>query len=105
MRLVRCGCEWWLLRLGLDLPSIPKLEQMVVEKLQKPRQILMSLSPTRELGPADGGGTSANGPFILSGTLGQLDSGVTMTGGGSALVGGFWSLDPDKLPANPNPQV
>jgi len=43
----------------------------------------------------DGGGAmfttdgQPNG-FELSGTIGQLDAGPTMTGGGFELVGGFW---------------
>jgi hypothetical protein len=39
-----------------------------------------------------GGGTSGGGPFSLSGTIGQPDAGVTMTGGNFSLTGGFWSL-------------
>lgn len=37
-----------------------------------------------------GGGTSVGGAFELSGTIGQPDAGVTMTGGSYALTGGFW---------------
>ena len=37
-----------------------------------------------------GGGTSSNGDFVLSGTIGQPDAG-TMKGGNYVLVGGFWS--------------
>ncbi len=36
-----------------------------------------------------GGGTSANGAYALSGTLGQPDAG-TLSGGGYTLGGGFW---------------
>ena len=39
-----------------------------------------------------GGGTSSNGQYQVSGTIGQHDAGVTMTGGGYSLTGGFWSL-------------
>jgi hypothetical protein len=39
-----------------------------------------------------GGGTSTNGPFALSGTIGQHDAGGPMTGGNFSLSGGFWSL-------------
>jgi len=40
----------------------------------------------------DGGGDmwTAGGDFELSGTIGQPDAGVTMTGGDFALTGGFW---------------
>ena len=39
-----------------------------------------------------GGGASSSGNFLLTGTIGQADaSTVTMTGGGFAVTGGFWS--------------
>jgi hypothetical protein len=38
-----------------------------------------------------GGGTSSNGQFTVSGTIGQPDAG-TMSGGNFSLTGGFWSL-------------
>jgi hypothetical protein len=38
-----------------------------------------------------GGGTSTNGQFSLSGTIGQPDAGA-MSGGDFMLVGGYWSL-------------
>jgi hypothetical protein len=38
-----------------------------------------------------GGGTSAGGSFILSGTVGQPDAGI-MTGGQYTLSGGFWGV-------------
>ena len=42
---------------------------------------------------AGGGGTSTNGQYALSGTIGQPDaSQQTMTGGNYSLTGGFWSL-------------
>jgi len=41
---------------------------------------------------AGGGGTTTNGPFALSGTIGQQDAGGPMTGGNFSLTGGFWSL-------------
>jgi hypothetical protein len=45
---------------------------------------------------AGGGGTSTsastNGAYQVTGTIGQPDAGVTMTGGSYALTGGFWSL-------------
>ncbi|MDE3066312.1 MAG: hypothetical protein KGJ60_02045 [Verrucomicrobiota bacterium] len=39
-----------------------------------------------------GGGTSTNGQYSLSGTIGQHDAGGPMTGGNYSLIGGFWSL-------------
>lgn len=41
---------------------------------------------------AGGGGTSSNGQYTLSGTIGQHDAGGPMTGGNYSLTGGFWSL-------------
>lgn len=41
---------------------------------------------------AGGGGVSANGPYVLHGTIGQADAGPVMTGGTFALTGGFWAL-------------
>ncbi len=41
---------------------------------------------------AGGGGTSSGGNYTLSGTIGQPDAGVAMTGGSYSLTGGFWSL-------------
>jgi hypothetical protein len=40
----------------------------------------------------DGGGAmwTAGGSYELSGTIGQPDAGVVMTGGGFELTGGFW---------------
>jgi hypothetical protein len=40
---------------------------------------------------AGGGGTSTNGQFSLSGTIGQHDAG-DLSGGNYSLSGGFWSL-------------
>jgi hypothetical protein len=39
-----------------------------------------------------GGGTSTNGQYAISGTIGQQDAGATMSGGNYSLTGGFWSL-------------
>ncbi len=39
-----------------------------------------------------GGGTSTNGTYSLSGTIGQHDAGGPMTGGSYSLTGGFWAL-------------
>src|SRR5208283_364608 len=41
---------------------------------------------------AGGGGTSANGQYSLSGTIGQPDAGGPMTGGSYSLTSGFWAL-------------
>ena len=41
---------------------------------------------------AGGGGTSSNGQYSLSGTIGQHDAGGPMTGGNYSLTGGFWAL-------------
>ena len=41
---------------------------------------------------AGGGGTSTNGQYSLSGTIGQHDAGTTMSGGTYSLAGGFWAL-------------
>ena len=40
---------------------------------------------------AGGGGTSSNGTYVVSGTIGQADAGQ-MAGGNYSLTGGFWSL-------------
>ena len=39
-----------------------------------------------------GGGTSSNGQYNISGTIGQQDAGGPMAGGGYSLTGGFWAL-------------
>ena len=39
-----------------------------------------------------GGGTSTNGQYAVTGTIGQPDAGGAMTGGNYSLTGGFWSL-------------
>ena len=39
-----------------------------------------------------GGGTSSNGQYAVSGTIGQHDAGGPMTGGNYSLTGGFWAL-------------
>lgn len=41
---------------------------------------------------AGGGGTSSNGQYSVSGTIGQQDAGVALTGGNYSLTGGFWAL-------------
>jgi hypothetical protein len=37
-----------------------------------------------------GGGASAGGNYLLSGTIGQPDAGPALTGGNYHLEGGFW---------------
>ena len=39
-----------------------------------------------------GGGTSTNGQYSVTGTIGQPDAGGAMSGGQYSLTGGFWSL-------------
>jgi len=39
-----------------------------------------------------GGGTSTNGQYAVSGTIGQPDAGGPMTNGPYSLTGGFWAL-------------
>jgi hypothetical protein len=41
---------------------------------------------------AGGGGTSTNGQYSLSGTIGQPDASGAMSGGQYSVTGGFWSL-------------
>src|SRR5215469_15502068 len=39
-----------------------------------------------------GGGTSTNGTYSISGTIGQHDASGAMTGGGYSVTGGFWAI-------------
>ncbi|MGA2543936.1 MAG: hypothetical protein ABSG78_20490 [Verrucomicrobiota bacterium] len=48
-----------------------------------------------------GGGTSSNGQYSVSGTIGQHDAGTAMTGGNYSLTGGFWSLIAVQTPGAP----
>ena len=41
---------------------------------------------------ADGGGTSTNGQYTISGTIGQSDASAPMIGGQYSFTGGFWSI-------------
>lgn len=41
---------------------------------------------------AGGGGTSTNGQYSVSGTIGQPDAGAIMNGGNYSVTGGFWSV-------------
>jgi hypothetical protein len=47
-----------------------------------------------------GGGTSSNGQYSVSGTIGQPDAG-TMSGGQYSLTGGFWSVFAVQTPGAP----
>jgi hypothetical protein len=50
---------------------------------------------------AGGGGTSTNGQYSLSGTIGQHDAGGPMTGPGFSLSGGFWTFFAVQTPGAP----
>lgn len=39
-----------------------------------------------------GGGTSTDGVYSVTGTIGQPDAGATMTNGQYTVTGGFWAL-------------
>ena len=39
-----------------------------------------------------GGGTSTNGQYAISGTIGQHDAGGPMSGGNYSVSGGFWAM-------------
>jgi hypothetical protein len=41
---------------------------------------------------AGGGGTSSNGQYSLSGTIGQPDASGALMGGNYSITGGFWAL-------------
>ncbi len=41
---------------------------------------------------AGGGGASSGGQYSLSGTIGQPDASMAMTGGNYSLTGGFWAF-------------
>lgn len=41
---------------------------------------------------AGGGGTSTNGQYSVSGTIGQPDASPAMSGGQYSVTGGFWSF-------------
>jgi hypothetical protein len=48
-----------------------------------------------------GGGTSSNGQYSISGTIGQHDAGGPMTNGNYSLTGGFWALYAVQTPGAP----
>ena len=41
---------------------------------------------------AGGGGTSTNGQYTVSGTIGQPDAGAPMSSGQYSVTGGFWAV-------------
>lgn len=50
-----------------------------------------------------GGGTSTNGRYSVTGTIGQPDASVAMSGGNYSVTGGFWSLiSVVQMPGVPN---
>ena len=51
-----------------------------------------------------GGGSSAGGPYVLAGTIGQPDAGGPMVGGNFTLTGGFWAL-PIAVPTPGSPTL
>jgi len=50
---------------------------------------------------AGGGGTSSNGQYAVSGTIGQADANTGMSGGSYMLAGGFWSFIAVQTPGAP----
>ena len=50
---------------------------------------------------AGGGGTSTNGQFSMTGTIGQPDASGAMKGGNYSVTGGFWSLYAIQTPGAP----
>src|SRR5262245_51398252 len=48
-----------------------------------------------------GGGTSTNGQYSLSGTIGQPDAGAPMTNGQFSVTGGFWNVTAVQTPGGP----
>lgn len=50
---------------------------------------------------AGGGGTSTNGQYSLSGTIGQPDASGAMTNGSYSVTGGFWALSAVQVTGAP----
>ena len=50
---------------------------------------------------AGGGGTSTNGQYSVSGTIGQPDASGALTGGNYSVTGGFWALYAVQMPGAP----
>ena len=48
-----------------------------------------------------GGGTSVGGMYSVSGTIGQPDAGLPMSGGTYSLTGGFWAAFAIQTPGAP----
>jgi hypothetical protein len=48
-----------------------------------------------------GGGSSSNGLYTISGTIGQHDAGGPLTSANYSLTGGFWALYAVQLPGLP----
>jgi hypothetical protein len=66
----------WILLFGLMIPALSQAQTYSIDWYKI----------------AGGGGTSTNGQYSLSGTVGQPDASGAMTGGGYSVTGGFWSL-------------
>ncbi len=54
---------------------------------------------------AGGGGTSDGGNYSLSGTAGQAEAGIIMSGDGYTLAGGFWGAGMEPMYIVYLPQV
>jgi hypothetical protein len=54
---------------------------------------------------ASGGGSSASGPYQISGTIGQPDTGQTMASGSYSITGGFWAFYAVQSLGAPNLQI
>ena len=52
-----------------------------------------------------GGGTSTGAVYSVSGTIGQHDAGVPLTGGNYSLTGGFWALAAVQTPGAPTLRI
>jgi hypothetical protein len=48
-----------------------------------------------------GGGTSTNGQYSITGTIGQPDAGSAMTNGQYSVTGGFWAVYAIQAPGAP----
>ncbi len=66
----------YILFFGLLLPAVSLAQQYTIDWYKV----------------AGGGGTSTNGQYVVSGTVGQHDAGGPLTGGRYSLSGGFWSI-------------
>jgi hypothetical protein len=50
---------------------------------------------------AGGGGTSTSATYSVSGTIGQPDASMAMSGGSYSLTGGFWAIYAAQTPGAP----